>query len=134
MGLPRAFQASQRDGLLAPNDEVQLRKAQLWEMISAADRLLGINLNLPPDTRWHRRIKDEALTVDGAVQTRLYSTILVNIAGKVQALDELNMARESTAELSKSTFQLVEELRSFASQTPETWWTRLMELWIKGNS
>ncbi|PYH79013.1 hypothetical protein BO82DRAFT_356810 [Aspergillus uvarum CBS 121591] len=127
MGLPRAFQASQRNRIPTTNDEVLLEKTQLWETISAVDRLLGMVLNLPPDTRWHRPIKDEALTVGGVVQPHLYFAKLVNIAGKVQALDELNTAHESTAQLTKSTFEMVEELRSLASQTPESWWTQPIE-------
>ncbi|KAJ5641974.1 hypothetical protein N7490_005974 [Penicillium lividum] len=128
MGLPRSFQAVQRNGLSAASDDkMQFGKAQLWEMICAADRLLGMILNLPPDTRWQRHLEDQALVMDGVVQPRLYFTRLANIAGKVQHLDELNSSRESTAELSKSTFELVEELRSLASQTPESWWTQQMD-------
>ncbi|KAJ6110952.1 hypothetical protein N7486_003187 [Penicillium sp. IBT 16267x] len=128
MGLPRAFQAAQRNGSSSTNDDnTQLGKAQLWELLCAADRLLGMILNLPPDMRWHRQMKDEALTVNGVVQTRLYFTKIVSLAGKVQSLDELNTARESTAELSKFTFELIDELRLLASRTPESWWTRQVE-------
>ncbi|KAJ5919478.1 hypothetical protein N7454_009313 [Penicillium verhagenii] len=128
MGLPRASQAAQRNGTPAINDDkTQLWKAQLWEMICAADRLLGMILNLPTDTRWQRCIKDEPLSVNGVVQVRLYFTKLVDIAGKIQHLDEVNSTRESTAEVLNSTSEVIEELRSLASETPETWWTQQME-------
>ncbi|KAJ5948109.1 hypothetical protein N7466_001124 [Penicillium verhagenii] len=128
MGLPRASQATQRNGTSAINeDKTQLWKAQLWEMICAADRLLGMILNLPTDTRWQRCIKDEPLSVNGVVQVRLYFTKLVDIAGKIQHLDEVNSTRESTAEVLNSTSEVIEELRSLASQTPESWWTQQME-------
>lgn len=129
MGLPRVSQAAQRNGSYATNDDnTQIGKAQLWEMICAAERLLGMILNLPPDMRWQKYIKNEVLTVNGVVQCRLYFTKIVSLAGKIQSLDELNAARGSTAELSKFTFELIEELRLLASQTPESWWTKQVEL------
>ncbi|KAJ5535905.1 hypothetical protein N7513_009091 [Penicillium frequentans] len=129
MGLPNASQAAHRNGSPATNDDnAQFGKAQLWEMICAAERLLGMILNLPPDMRWHRHIKNEALTVNGVVQPRLYFAKIVSLAGKVQSLDELNTTRGSTAELSRATFELIEELRSLASQTPESWWTKKVEV------
>ncbi|KAJ5649121.1 uncharacterized protein N7484_002844 [Penicillium longicatenatum] len=129
MGLPRASQAAQRNGSSATNDDNnQIGKAQLWEMICSADRLLGMILNLPPDMRWQRHIKDESITINGVVQPGLYFTKIVTLAGKIQSLDELNTARGSTAELSKSTFELIEELRLLASQAPESWWTKQVDV------
>lgn len=129
MGLPSASQAAHRNGSPATNDDsAQFGKAQLWEMICAAERLLGMILNLPPDMRWHKHIKNEALTINGVVQPRLYFARIVGLAGKIQSLDELNATRGSTAELSRATFELIEELRSLASQTPESWWTKQIEV------
>ena len=42
MGLPKATGAD--------DDETQLQKAQLWELLCSADRLLGMIFNLPPGT------------------------------------------------------------------------------------
>lgn len=123
MGLPKSYQLSQLSKVPGTDDtERQLCGAQVWEFISAADRLLGMIVNLPPDTTRHPKIPDLSLTVDGVVQPAVYFRRLIDIAGKIHYLDDVNTAQRSSTEVYTSGLELVRELHALASQTPESWW------------
>lgn len=124
IGLPRAFQSAQLRISGANDEEIHVYKSQLWEMICGVDRLLGLILNLPPDTRRYNHEMSQEVLIDGAVQPRAYMSRLVDIAGKIQFLDDLNMAHVTNAELSSSTLERLEELKSLVCQTPESYGAR----------
>ncbi|PLB49443.1 putative C6 finger domain protein [Aspergillus steynii IBT 23096] len=123
MGLPKASQAIQHGRVIGTEDnEAQHHKAQLWDSLISANGLLGLVINLPPDTRRHPQAKAQALVVDGVVQPRVYLSRLTDIAAKVQQLDDLNMPPDSGPGFYSSTLALIGELKSLASQTPKQWW------------
>lgn len=122
MGLPKASQAIQHGRAVSTGNEAQHHKAQLWDSIISANGLLGMILNLPPDTRRHPQAKAQALVIDGVVQPRVYLGRLTDMAAKVQRLDDLNLTPESGPEFYSSTLALIGELKSLKSQTPKQWW------------
>lgn len=115
MGLPKAI-------IRAEGGELQHHKAEFWESIISANGLLGMILNLPPDTRRHPQTKARALVVDGVVQPRVYLCRLTDIAAKVQQLDDLSVTPDSGPDFYSSTLSVIGELKSLASQTPKKWW------------
>lgn len=125
MGLPKTIHAKQYNKTTrVDDDETQLCRAQQWELICSADRLLSMVMNVPPGTSRHKQTTEPALVIDGVVQPGVYLRRLTDIAGKMQQLDDLNSATESSSELYTSTLELVRELRALALQTPESWWAR----------
>ncbi|KAI9036663.1 fungal specific transcription factor domain-containing protein [Aspergillus affinis] len=123
MGLPKASQVIQNGRVIGTEgNEAQHQQAQLWDSIISANGLLGMIINLPPDTRRHPQAKMQALIVDGVVQPRVYLRRLTDIAAKVQHLDDLNLTPDSGSEFYSSTLALIGELKSLASQPPEEWW------------
>ncbi|KAJ5613354.1 hypothetical protein N7510_006548 [Penicillium lagena] len=125
MGLPKTFHATQHNKTTGIDDDhTQLCRAQQWELICSADRLLSMVMNIPTDTSRHKQTNEPALIIDGVVQPGVYLRRLTDLAGKIQLLDDLNFAPESSTELYTSALELVRELRALASQTPESWWAR----------
>lgn len=128
IGLPKTFQAPQLNKTTrATDDETQLRRGQLWELICAADRLLGMIINLPPDISHYKQTNDQELAIDGVVQPRVYLSKLIDIAGKIQYLDDMNTTHGSSTKLYTSALEVARELRALASQTPDSWWARDVE-------
>ncbi|THC91998.1 hypothetical protein EYZ11_008528 [Aspergillus tanneri] len=124
MGLHKAWQSTQTSRTAgAESYETQLHKAQLWESLTAANGLLGMIINLPPETRRYPQDKTQALVVEGVVQPRVYLSKLTDIVAKIQHLEDLNMTPESKPEFYSSTFGLIGELKALMSQTPKSWWT-----------
>lgn len=122
MGLPKTFHTTQHKTTGIDDDQTQLCRAQQWEFICSADRLLSMVMNMSPDTSRYKQTTEPALIVDGVVQPGVYLRRLTGIAGKIQQLDDLNPATGSSAELNTSALELIRELRVLASQTPESWW------------
>lgn len=123
MGLPKIVQVAHLNNATeVVDDEGHICRAQLWDLICAADRLLGMVLNLPPDTSRHQRITTRSLSIDGVVQSQAYLHRLTDIANRIQYLDDLNTLHGPSTELYTSAFKLAGELKVLASQTPESWW------------
>jgi hypothetical protein len=123
MGLPKAFQIIQQNranGLA--DDETQLQRAQLWDIICAADGLSGMILNLPPCTRPYQQAKAQELAVDGVIQPGAYLGRLTDITTKIQYRDDIS-TRQGCHEAYASVLELDRKLRALASQTPKDWWT-----------
>ncbi|KAJ5194906.1 uncharacterized protein N7498_008344 [Penicillium cinerascens] len=99
-------------------------RTQLWVLICVADGLLGIITSLPPVTSLHKQAKDQTIISNGTVQSRIYLSRLIEIAGKIQNLDDMNTAYGSSTDLYTPSLELIRELKSLASQTPEHWWLR----------
>jgi hypothetical protein len=126
IGLPRAARSiklSTKSGA-SQDQSNNTFKVQLWETICSADRLLGMILNLPADTRWTTQIRTQEVLVNGAVQPRAYMSRLVDIASKIKSLDDLNLAHMPSSALSASTDEIIMELRTLYRQAPESWWER----------
>jgi hypothetical protein len=124
MGLPKASQAVELNRIKgAAYDESPVQKAQLWESICAADRLLGMIINLPSATRRYQLAVPSNLTIDGVVQARAYVSRLSAITINVQDLDDMNTSQQSESEMYATALKIDKELKELASQTPESWWT-----------
>jgi hypothetical protein len=123
MGLHNVAQVVQVETASGAVDEGHISKVQLWDLICAADRLLGMVLNLPPITIHSQQARPHSLSIHGIVQTRVYLYRLTNIANKVQDLDRLSTSNESRTEGYNSALKLSAELKDLASQTPESWWS-----------
>lgn len=124
MGLPKAFQAIQLNRASgSSNDETQLHKAQLWELISTADGLSGMIINFTPYTSQYQQIEPPVLLIDGVIQPWAYLHRLTDISTKIQYRDDLRLTRTSSAELYASALELDRQLRVLASHAPKTWWT-----------
>ncbi|OJJ84482.1 fungal specific transcription factor domain-containing protein [Aspergillus glaucus CBS 516.65] len=54
----------------AGDDEGHTSKSQLWDLICAADRLLGMILNLSPITSRHQLATTHSVSIDGIVQNQ----------------------------------------------------------------
>lgn len=123
MGLHKSFQAVQLNTAHGGQDhKTQLHRAQLWELICAADKLLGMLINLPPGTRRYQQIKVQEVTLDGVVQPQLYLARLMDTAAKIQQVDDMNTTQGLSPELYATVLELARELRVLASQTPKSWW------------
>lgn len=122
MGLPKASQTTQLNAAISGvQDEMQLYRAQLWESICAVDQLFGMIINLPPGTSRYRR-KTQSLVIEGVVQPWEYLARLTDIAAQIQQLDEMNTIQGLSIETCTTALELAQELKKFASQTPESWW------------
>lgn len=116
-------QADQLETATGAVDEWHISKAWLWNLICAADRLLGMILNLPPITSRHQQAISHSISIDGIVQNQVYLCRLTNIATKIQDLDQFSMSNGSKMEAYTFALQLSRELKELASQTPEAWWS-----------
>lgn len=125
MGLPKSFQTAQFNKSTKTDDsESQLGGAQIWELISTADRLLGLIINIPPDTNRYNHTKHQPLAINGVIQPAVYFKRLTDIAGKIHRLDDLDMTHQFDSEVYASALELCRELRELASETPQSWWIR----------
>lgn len=109
------------------NNDPQIRAAQLWELINASNKLLGMVLNVPPDNGRHEQKGNQEVTIDGVVQPRAYLSKLIYIVGEIPHLDETNVAGDSATALYTPASELISELNELVSQTRESWWTINME-------
>lgn len=122
MGLPDMVQTVQVQMATHPVDDWQISKVQLWDLICATDRLLGMILNLSPITGCHQGTTANVVSVNGIVQNQVYLCRLTDIANKVQDLDRFSILNGPGMDACAFALDLSRELKTLASQTPETWW------------
>lgn len=103
-------------------DKAHISKLRLWNVICAADRLLGMILGLPPVTSRYQQAMPHSVSVNGVVQTQVYLCRLTDIVHKIQHLDHLSLSDVSRPECYTLVSELSRELKTLASQTPESWW------------
>lgn len=116
MGLPNMVQVAQVETATeAGDDEGHISKSQLGDLICAADRLLGIILNLPPITSRHQLATTHSVSIDGIVQNQVYLCRLTDIANKIQHLDYLNTLHGSSTEVCTFALKLSGESKVLAS-------------------
>lgn len=117
VGLPRAFHAVQLNKTAgADGDETQHHKAQLWQSLCNADRLLAMIINLPPETSRYQCVL-QTFAAEDILTPRVYLGHLMEIAARIPYLDNVNAGHPS------SPLELTRELRQLSSQTPKSWWT-----------
>lgn len=104
------------------NDETLALKAQLWESICSVDRLLGIMINLPPDTRRYPHTTSLDLVVDGVVQPRVYLSQLTEIAVRVHDLEYMSATHEPCTKLYALALDIARGVRNLGFRTPASWW------------
>jgi hypothetical protein len=124
IGLDKAARVAQHDTATEAAVEGQMNKDQLWDVICAADRLLGVVLNLSPITSSYQMATTYAVTIDGIVQNQVYLYRLTDIANKIQALDQLSTSNSFSTESYTFSLEISRDLKTLASQTPETWWSQ----------
>ncbi|KAH2404516.1 hypothetical protein KXV53_000543 [Aspergillus fumigatus] len=122
MGLPRIHQAVRLDKISGTDDQHSYRMAQLWELLCNIERMSGMILNLPPDTRRYQPSPSLQLIVDGVVQPDVYATKLLHIAVRIHEIDESSASQGPAPELHMTALEIVRDLGSLAAQTPSTWW------------
>lgn len=115
-------QFSRDDHFVDYSSEGNVGKLQLWNLICAADRLLGMLLNLPSITNCRHQSPTLPVSIDGIVQTQVYLYRLTVIADKVHCLDQISTYGRSRDILSFSS-ALSQDLQILASQAPATWWS-----------
>ncbi|KAJ5974803.1 hypothetical protein N7481_008510 [Penicillium waksmanii] len=123
LGLHNLFQVIQIGSATESTDEDVMNKLRLWDLICAADRLLGMVLNIPPITGRHQQLANHSVSINGIVQTRVYLCRLTDIANKIQDLDLISKFNASGTKNYEFTLELSRELKALASQTPEAWWS-----------
>ncbi|KAJ5365218.1 hypothetical protein N7517_008104 [Penicillium concentricum] len=123
MGLHNLVQVIQMGSATEAADEGYIGKLRLWDLICAADRLLGMILNISPITGRHEQLTNQSLSINGIVQTRLYLFRLTDIANKIQDLDLIRKSNVPGTESYAFALELSRELKALASQTPEAWWS-----------
>jgi hypothetical protein len=123
MGLHNVVQVSQLQMTTEVVDEQQISKVRLWDLICAADKLLGMMLNLSPITSSHRQGTTDSVSINGVVQNDVYLCRLTNIANKVQDLDHFNIFNGPRTEACTLAMELSRELNTLGSQTPAAWWS-----------
>ncbi|KAL4894382.1 hypothetical protein BDV59DRAFT_207047 [Aspergillus ambiguus] len=123
MGLPKTVQLFRLKRPSTSGDEKTLAgKAQLWESICSIDRLLGIMINLPPDTGRYHHTSSSDLVVNGVVQPRTYLCQLTEIATRVHDLEYMNATHEPRIKLYTLALEIAQEVGELASRTPASWW------------
>ncbi|GFF39888.1 hypothetical protein IFM58399_05736 [Aspergillus lentulus] len=122
MGLPRIHQAVRLNKISGTDDQHSYRMAQLWELLCNIERLSGMILNLPPDTRRYQPSPSLRLTVDGVVQPDVYVTRLLHIAVRIHEIDESSAIQGPAPELHMTALEMARDLGTLAAQTPSTWW------------
>ena len=124
MGLPNMVQLAQVEAATEAGDyEGHISKSQLWVLICAADRLLGMFLNISPISSRHGLATTHSVSIGGIVQNQVYLCHLTDIASKIQHLDHLNTLHGSSKEVRTFALTLSGELNVLASQTPDIWWS-----------
>ncbi|KAF9892267.1 hypothetical protein FE257_002044 [Aspergillus nanangensis] len=126
MGLDNISRAAHLRTTTPPVDQELCSKIQLWDIICAADRLLGMVLNLPPITTRHQQPTTRPVAVDGIVQNQVYLCRLTDISTKIYDLDHLSISNRPKAECYSIALDLSKELEVLASQVPEAWWSAEM--------
>ncbi|KAI9372205.1 major facilitator superfamily domain-containing protein [Aspergillus egyptiacus] len=109
MGLPKVVHITR---LKKPNgdaDEATQQKVQLWDLICTIDRLAGMLINLPPYTKRYPLLMPAPVTVNGVVQPSEYIRRLVDIAPKLQDLEELSVTQGPTPKLYTSALEIARE-------------------------
>ncbi|KAF5253254.1 hypothetical protein FANTH_1850 [Fusarium anthophilum] len=123
MALPRAVQSTRSktsNGLL---DEDTARRAQLWELMCTVDRLVGMFVNLPPYTRRSSNMASLLpIMADGAVQTSVYLSRLMDIAAEGHGLDDSSGMQGSKPSSYAASLEVARQARALFSETPESWW------------
>ena len=123
MGLPKTVQLYRLKKFSTAGDEKTLEgKSQLWESICSIDRLLGVMINLPPDTRRYHHTASSDLVVHGVVQPRAYLWQLTEIATRVYDLEYMNATHEPGIKLHTIALEIAREVGELASHTPASWW------------
>ncbi|RHZ49487.1 transcription factor domain-containing protein [Aspergillus thermomutatus] len=122
MGLPRIHQAVRLDRISGNDDQHSYSMAQLWELLCNIERLSGMILNLPPDTRRYQPSPSLQIIVDGVVQSNVYLTKLLDIAVRIHEIDESSASQGPAAELHMTALEMSRDLGALAAQTPSTWW------------
>ncbi|GFF52090.1 hypothetical protein IFM46972_09452 [Aspergillus udagawae] len=122
MGLPRIHQSVRLDKITRTDDQHSYRMAQLWELLCNIERLSGMILNLPPDTRRYQPSPSLQLIVDGVVQPHVYCTKLLDIAVRIHEIDESSASQGPALELHMTALEMARDLGNLAAQTPSTWW------------
>lgn len=122
MGLPRIYQAVRLDRISATDDQHSYRMAQLWELLCNLERLSGMILNLPPDTRRYRPSLNRPIVVDGVVQSHVYITKLLDIGVRIHEIDELSANQRPAPEIHMTALGVARDLSTLAAQTPSKWW------------
>ncbi|GIK02938.1 hypothetical protein Aspvir_007003 [Aspergillus viridinutans] len=122
MGLPRIYQAVRLERVSGTGDQHSYRMAQLWELLCNIERLSGMILNLPPDTRRYQPSPSLHLIVDGVVQPDVYVTKLLDIAVRIHDIDESSASQGPAPELHMTALEMARDLGTLAAQTPSTWW------------
>ncbi|KAK5077447.1 hypothetical protein LTR24_009637 [Lithohypha guttulata] len=105
----------------ATETEMGHRRAQLWELMCSADRLLSMIFNLPSVTRRLALSEAEPLVVAGTVQARVYLARLADITTKDRYFDNGHMTQESSAERWTAALELDRDIKVLASQVPRSW-------------
>ncbi|GKZ27415.1 hypothetical protein AbraIFM66951_004195 [Aspergillus brasiliensis] len=123
LGLHNMTRVAQFGATTEAADQAYISKVQLWDLICATDRLLGMVLNLPPITRHHRQTHTNAVSIGGIVQHQRYLGRLTDISKKIPDLDYLNISERPRTEEYTFALDLFRELQVLASQTPPAWWS-----------
>ncbi|PYH43994.1 transcription factor domain-containing protein [Aspergillus saccharolyticus JOP 1030-1] len=122
-GLPKTVQLFRLKGSSAQaSNDILARKAQLWESICGVDRILGMMMNIRPDTLRYRQTTSTELVVDGAVQPRVYLSQLAGIAARIHELEDMNVTHEPDIKPSTLALEIAREAGELASRTPASWW------------
>lgn len=122
MGLPRIYQAVRLERISGTDDQHSYRMAQLWELLCNIERLSGMILNLPPDTRRYQPSPNRQLVVDGVVQSHVYITKLLDIGVRIHEIDESSASQRPAPEIHMTALEMARDLGTLAAQTPTTWW------------
>ncbi|KAF7122641.1 hypothetical protein CNMCM5793_000666 [Aspergillus hiratsukae] len=122
MGLPRIYQAVRLDKISETDDQHSYRMAQLWELLCNIERLSGMILNLPPDSRRYRPSPNRPLVVDGVIQSHVYITKLLDIGVRIHEIDESSASQRPAPEIHMTALEMARDLGTLAAQTPSTWW------------
>ncbi|KAK6837209.1 hypothetical protein RU639_001369 [Aspergillus parasiticus] len=123
--LPKMAQFSRDDHSVDSDSEGHVSKFQLWDLICAADRLLGMLLNLPSITSNRQHIPIFPVSIDGTVQTQTYFYHLTVIANKVHCLDQMS-TYGPTRDVFSYASTLSQDLGILASQAPAAWWSGIV--------
>lgn len=123
IGLHNISQAANFGTAIEAPDQGYTSKVQLWGLICATDRLLGMVLSLPPITRHHRQTNSHSVSVGGIVQNQVYLSHLTDISKKIPDLDYFGISKRPRAEEYTLALELSKELQVLASQAPPAWWS-----------
>ncbi|KAF5535519.1 Zn(II)2Cys6 transcription factor (Eurofung) [Fusarium mexicanum] len=123
MALPKAVQLTRSKTVNGLLDEDTAKRAQVWELMCTVDRLVGMFVNLPPYTRRSSNMASLLpIMSDGAVQTSVYLSRLMDIAAEGHGLDDPSGMQGSKPSSYAASLSVAHKARALFSETPESWW------------